>query len=151
MRAAQKARQEAEVAGAVHIFMQTDRHRAGAAQKSVSASTTFARPTSDSRAVVEGVMRLFERIWCEGYGWRKAGVLLLDLGAPKTVQPSLFDAPTPPRDGLMAAMDQINARFGRGSAGLGLARKGGQWRMRQDQLSPHYTTRWGDLPRVRVQ
>lgn len=151
MRAAQKARKEAEVAGAVHIFMQTDRHRAGAAQKSVSASTTFARPTSDSRHVVEGVMRLFERIWCEGYGWRKAGVLLLDLSAPKTVQPSLFDAPAPPRDGLMAAMDQINARFGRGSAGLGLARKGGQWRMRQDQLSPHYTTRWGDLPRVRVQ
>jgi DNA polymerase V len=51
----------------------------------------------------------------------------------------------------MAAMDQINARFGRGSAGLGLARKSGQWRMKREHLSPNYTTQWKDLPKVWIQ
>jgi DNA polymerase V len=46
-------------------------------------------------------------------------------------------------DGLMDALDQINARFGRGKAPLGLAWKGDEWRMRQENLSPSYTTRWG--------
>ena len=50
----------------------------------------------------------------------------------------------------MEAIDQINARFGRGKARLGLAGKNAEWRMRQDNLSPSFTTRWNDLPSVRM-
>ncbi len=76
-------------------------------------------------------------------------MLLLDLTAPSAVPTSLFDVVEQP-DGLMEALDQINARFGRGKARLGLARKGGEWRMRQENLSPSYTTRWGDIPAVKM-
>ena len=50
----------------------------------------------------------------------------------------------------MEALDQINARFGRGKARLGLADKNAEWRMRQENLSPSFTTRWNDLPSVRM-
>jgi hypothetical protein len=50
----------------------------------------------------------------------------------------------------MKAVDQINDRFGRGTVGLGLSAKDAAWRMRQEQLSPHYTTRWSDIPSVRL-
>ena len=53
-------------------------------------------------------------------------------------------------DGLMAALDEINTRFGRGKARLGLAHKGGEWRMRQENLSPSFTTRWGDIPAAKM-
>ena len=46
---------------------------------------------------------------------------------------------------LMQAVDRINGRFGRGSIGLGLAARTAEWRMRQERLSPRYTTRWRDL------
>ena len=51
--------------------------------------------------------------------------------------------------GLMVALDAINDRFGRGtihvgSAGTGEARP--DWSMRQERLSPQYTTKWSDLP-----
>jgi len=49
----------------------------------------------------------------------------------------------------MKALDQVNARFGRGSIGLGLSPKGAKWRMRQERLSPRYTTRWQDIPHAR--
>ena len=52
--------------------------------------------------------------------------------------------------GLMAALDEINSRFGRGNVRLGLARKGGEWRMRQENLSPSFTTRWGDIPAAKM-
>ena len=49
---------------------------------------------------------------------------------------------------LMAVLDEIN------QSGLGrvfLARQGmnSAWSMKRDHLSPAYTTRWADLPKVR--
>lgn len=148
-RAAEKVRHADQVAGAVQLFVRTDPFDQNAPQKSVSGSATFQRPTSDTREIAGAVMRIFERIWREGYGWRKAGVLLLDLGDPASVPTSLFDVIEQP-DGLMTALDQINARFGRGKARLGLAGKSAEWRMRQDNLSPSFTKRWEDLPAVKA-
>jgi DNA polymerase V len=146
-RAAEKVRHADQVAGAVQLFIRTDPFALDMPQKSVSGSVTFDRPTSDTRDITAVVLRIFERIWRDGYGWRKAGVLLLDLAHPDVVPTSLFDIIEQP-DGLMAALDEINARFGRGKARLGLAKNVGEWRMRQENLSPSFTTRWGDIPRV---
>jgi DNA polymerase V len=144
-RVSEKVRHAGQVAGAVQLFIRTDPFDQNANQKSVSGSVTFQRPTSDTRQITDAVLRIFERIWRDGYGWRKAGVLLLDLAAPSAVPASLFDV-LEPLDGLMEALDQINARFGRGKARLGLAGKNAEWRMRQENLSPSFTTRWDDIP-----
>jgi len=144
-RVAEKVGHADQVAGAVQLFVRTDRFDQNAAQKSVSGSATFQRPTSDTR----NITRIFDRIWRDGYGWRKARVLLLDLATPSAVPASPFDVIEQP-DGLMDALDQINARFGRGKARLGLAGKNADWRMRQENLSPSFTTRWNDLPSVRM-
>ena len=149
-RAAEKVRNAGQVAGAVQLFIRTDPFAQDAPQKSVSGSATFHRPTSDTRDIGAAVMRIFESIWREGYGWRKAGVLLLDLGAPGQAPVSLFDIIDAPDDGLMKAMDQINARYGRGTARLGLAQKDGEWHMRRENLSPSFTTRWGDIPSAKM-
>ncbi len=149
-RASEKVRNAGQVSGAVQLFIRTDPFAQDAPQKSVSGSATFHRPTSDTRDIAAAVMRIFERIWRDGYGWRKAGVLLLDLGAPGQAPVSLFDIIDAPDDGLMKAMDQINARYGRGTARLGLAQKEGEWHMRRENLSPSFTTRWGDIPSAKM-
>ena len=148
-RVAEKVRHAGQVAGAVQLFIRTDPFDQNAPQRSVSGSATFQSPTCDTRDITDAVLRIFKRIWRDGYGWRKAGVLLLDLTTPSAVPTTLFDAIEQP-DGLMEAIDQINARFGRGKARLGLAGKNAEWRMRQENLSPSYTTRWNDLPSVRM-
>jgi DNA polymerase V len=51
-------------------------------------------------------------------------------------------------DGLMLAMDKLNGRYGRGSIRLGLAGKDADWRMRRENLSPSFTTKWDDLAKV---
>lgn len=53
----------------------------------------------------------------------------------------------------MEAMDQINARYGRGtmqiaSAGLDGPRR--KWSMKQERLTPCYTTRLDDIPEARA-
>ncbi len=149
-RAAEKVRSADQVAGAMQIFIRTDPFNPNAAQKSLSGSVSFAQPTSDARTINGAATRILERIWRDGYAWKKAGILLLDLSAKGAAPSSLFDAVADLDDGLMTAMDQINAKFGRGSIKLGLAGKDQDWRMRQDNLSPSFTTRWTDLASVRV-
>lgn len=134
----------------LRLFIRTDPFAQDAPQKSVSGSASFHRPTSDTRDIAAAVLRIFDRIWRDGYGWRKAGVLLLDLGAPGHAPASLFDVIEAPDDGLMSAIDQINARYGRGTARLGLAQKDGEWHMRRENLSPSFTTRWSDIPSARL-
>ena len=149
-RAAEKVRHAGQVAGAVQLFIRTDPFAQDAPQKSVSGSATFHRPTSDTRDIAAAVRRIFERIWRDGYGWRKAGVLLLDLGVPGQAPASLFDVIEARDDGLMQAIDQINARYGRGTARLGLTQKDGEWHMRQENLSPSFTTRWTEIPSAKM-
>lgn len=145
-RATEKVRHAGQVAGAVQLFVRTDPFAQNAPQKSFSGSATFHRPTSDTREIAATVRRIFDRVWRVGFGWRKAGVLLLDLGMPGAAPASLFDRLETHDDGLMSAIDQINARHDRGAARLGLAQKDGQWRMRRENLSPSFTTRWTDIP-----
>jgi len=149
-RASEKIRHSDQVCGSMQVFISTDQFDTSAPQHSASASSTFMTPTADSRAIVAAAIRIFERIWREGFAWRKAGVLLLDLSSAEDIQPTLFTDQVSNSDGLMKAVDRINDRFGRGAVGLGLSVKEAEWRMRQDQLSPRYTTRWPEIPRVRI-
>ena len=149
-RAAEKIRHSDQVCGSMQVFITTDPFDTSAPQHSASASTTFMSPTADSRAVVTAALRILERIWRDGYAWRKAGILLLDLLSAQNAQPNLFTVQTNQSDRLMKAIDRINDRFGRGAVGLGLSAKNAEWRMRQDRLSPHFTTRWREIPRVRI-
>ncbi len=49
---------------------------------------------------------------------------------------------------LMTALDQINSKMGRDT--MKLAGEGSRrpWKMRQENKTPAYTTRWGELPVV---
>ena len=54
---------------------------------------------------------------------------------------------------LMTAMDALNQRYGQGAvqlASAGLQGKDRTWSMRQNLLTPQYTTRWGDVPVARA-
>lgn len=150
-RAIEKVRHADQVCRVVQIFIRTDRHDSNTNPYSISGLETLMTPTADSRMVVAAALRIFERIWKEGVPFRKAGVLLMELVTKEDVIPSLFDDRMKGSEPLMAAIDKMNTRFGRGSIGLGLSPKSAKWRMRQEYLSPRYTTRWRDIPHARIE
>ena len=50
---------------------------------------------------------------------------------------------------VKATLDKLNDRYGRGTvlvASAGLEGKKRSWSMRQNLLTPQYTTSWDDLP-----
>ena len=90
------------------------------------------------------------RIFKEGLRYKRAGVLLTGLSPQEQVQLNLFNRAH--YDGrqkaLMATLDRINERFGRGTVRLGAEGLQQAWAMKQDRRSPRYTTRWDEVPVV---
>ncbi|HVE54475.1 MAG TPA: DUF4113 domain-containing protein, partial [Ramlibacter sp.] len=95
-------------------------------------------------------------IWKAGYRIHKAGVILLDLQDAAVAQGELAmegEPAWPAGDRLMAALDRLNERYGRGTvqlAGAGLGGDAREWTMKQQWRTPQYTTRWEDLPVARA-
>lgn len=76
--------------------------------------------------------------------------MLGDFYSQGVAQLNLFDELAPRHNSarLMQVLDQLNAKNGRGRSILP-ARIQQQWQMKREMLSPRYTTRYGDLLRVR--
>lgn len=53
------------------------------------------------------------------------------------------------RKALIDAIDRINSRCGRDTVFYASSGIKKEWEMKRAKLSPSYTTRWSDLPRVK--
>jgi DNA polymerase V len=81
--------------------------------------------------------------------------MLLDLqdDSVRQVELDLEDESGRDRGALMGALDRVNLRYGRGTvmmASAGLAGDKRNWSMKQGRRTPHYTTRWDEMPVVRA-
>jgi len=88
-------------------------------------------------------------MYCEGYAYKKAGVLLAKIVPQEVVQEDLFGDYTLEREykkaRLMAMVDFINQWWGQNTIFFGTQGIGRTWKMRQERRSPRYTTRWGEI------
>jgi DNA polymerase V len=109
---------------------------------------------------VDAALRGIRAIYQPGYRMAKAGVMLLDL-VPASVQQGELDLAPQDEDAesgrdrsrLMAALDAVNGRYGKGTLHVGSTGTGGSaraWTMRQERRTPEYTTRWGEMAVARA-
>lgn len=147
-RAAEKLRAQGSVCGAVHVFIQTNFFREKDAQYSNSVTVPLVALSDDNRALAAAALHGLDAIYRDGYQYKKAGVMLLDIQPNTISQGSLFDAQSC-RDKsvrVMAALDAVNGRYGRDTLQLGSAGRVHRWAMRSERKTPCYTTRWDELP-----
>lgn len=149
-RAAEKLRAQGSVCGAVHVFIHTNFFREKDAQYSNGVTVPLVAPSDDNRALAAVALHGLDAIYREGYQYKKAGVMLMDIRPNTVSQGALFD-PQPCRDRsvrVMAALDAVNSRYGRDTLQLGSAGLVHRWAMRSDHKTPCYTTRWNELPKA---
>lgn len=150
VRGAEKLRYENQAALQMSVFMRTSPFRTSDAQYSNSANVHFQRPTQDTRDLLEAAHRLCESLYKPGYSYAKAGIMLSDFYEPGVFQCSLFDTqqPKPKSKALMNVLDSLN-RQKSGSLFFASEKTSDNWSMKREHLSPAYTTRWDELPRVK--
>jgi DNA polymerase V len=105
--------------------------------------------TSDTGKLIGAALDAVKSMGREGYRYKKAGVVLLDLHRASAVQEGLFDkADNPRRVALMRTVDRLNLRYGRDTVSFAVAGQRRPWKMSREFLSPCYTTAWDELLRV---
>lgn len=109
--------------------------------------------SSDTFDLVGAAKRCTQAAWPKRqagpFGFTKAGVVLDDLIRMEDRPLTFFDVPKIKSQALMAALDQVNDRFGKKTMVLASEGMKRPWKLRSDHHSPRYTTRLSDLPVVR--
>ena len=157
-RGAEKLRWQNGKVGQVLSFVHTSPFRKQDKQYSRSVVVPLRRPTADTALIVAAAVLGMREIYRPGLNMSKAGVHLLDIQDGSVEQHELdldldLDKPGEDRSRLMATVDQVNRKYGKGtvtvaSAGtLGVHR---QWLMRQELRTPDYTTCWASMPIARA-
>lgn len=147
--AAERMRRQGLKAGQVHVFIQTSPFRKQDKQYSGAVVVPLAVPAGDTLRLVEVALVGLARLYKPGFRYAKAGVMLLDLTDRAVEQADLFAGPAPRRERLMAALDAVNDRFGRGTLRVGNVEGHQAWHMSQNSKTPSYTTEWEGLPTAR--
>ena len=155
--ATEKLRGQGSVAGALTVFIANSPFSNTEPHYARSLTQTLENPSADTRVFANLAGELLRKMYRNGPAYRKAGVVLSDISEASQQQVTLFSSE--PQDErsvarsvkLMATMDALNSRFGRGSVGVSnVDVEGKAWSNKRDKLSPAYTTRWEDLPRARA-
>ena len=159
--ACEKMRGRDLAASGVWVWLDGNPHKGNGFHLSRAVPLPF--PTRDTRDVLFAVRWLAKSIMKPGLQYKRGGVGLADLVRGGQRQADFFSAPDPRRERGMEVLDRINAKFGRGSLGIGTMgwrvggakpgerRQGGAdapWRPTLKTLSPSYTTKWAELLRV---
>lgn len=145
--AAEKLRFQSGSTGALMVILQTGPFEVP--YYSQQLTTPLPYPTHDTRLLIHTARRLVEQLYKPGYRYGRCGVGLLDIRDNQVEQLDLFTpGQSPTVNRLMIVVDRINKRYGRDTAVFAAEGTGGKWTMKRGMLSPAYTTRWTDLPRI---
>jgi DNA polymerase V len=144
-RGAEKLRRDQQVAGAVSVFIMTNRFDRETYYRGFE--TTFLLEGSNNTAtLLAAALKAYDQIYKSGYPYKKAGIMLHQLELQNQQQQSLgFGQQTAWKDDIMAALDRINGRYGRDTLYFGALNPANRWRPVPAKQSPRYTTRWDEL------
>ncbi len=148
---AEKLRKQHSVTGEVAVFAYTNRFKEDLPQTHASALVSFVTPTAEQRTIITGAVRAAKELYRSGYGYKKAGVIATGIMDSCEVTHSLFEdrESMEKEQKITAALDTINRAYGDGAIKLAV-QGSGRIKTTSEKQSPHYTTRWSDIPKVTV-
>ena len=148
---ASKLRKQQSVTSEMVVFAYTNRFREDVPQIHANTLVPFITPTAEERIIIAQAVSAAKTLFKQGFGYKKAGVIATKIVSEKHVIHSLFeDREAVEREHkITSALDTINAAFGQGT--IKLAVQGSvEIKSSSENQSPHYTTRWSDIPLVTV-
>ena len=147
----EKLRRQNSHCNMIMVFVTSNYHRKDLPQysRNIVIKTDF--PTNSTIELNHYAQIGLKAIFKEGYHYKKAGVIVMGLTPNNETQLSLFNASNPKHQPLMSVIDKMNRSYGKNQIKFGTQSLDRQWKMRQEKLSPSYTTRIKDIITIKVE
>ncbi|HNY43787.1 MAG: Y-family DNA polymerase [Bacteroidota bacterium] len=147
---AEKLRKQGSCCNSIQVFIATNFYRKDLPQYSNSICIKLPFATNSTFELAEYAVVGLEQIFKKGYAYKRAGVFVMDFTPENNQQLNLFQNRNAKHIPIMKAMDKLNRKYGCDLLRLGAQAPGKTWRMKQEKLSPHYTTNINEVLTIKV-
>ena len=157
-RCAEKLRQQGTVASIVGVFLNTNAFREDLPQYWNFQEMRLVTPSSSTITIVKAANEVLQKLYRQGYHYKKAGVIVMGIGPNSPIQQDLFDINAEQFEKMKrldAVIDRINKVNGTETIVLGsqqYTQKDGKGKanvfanaIKHDFKSKNPTTRWSEI------
>lgn len=141
-----------QLAKSAGIFIATNQHKPGFVMR--SKRVQFDLPTADTGRLAEALIQQLKTIFNPQASYHRAGVWLGDLVPQTNIQVDLLGEIDPvahdKSQRSMTALDTLNERYGKRTVHYASEDLAGDWQPRQQKAMPRFTTRWDEIPTVKI-
>lgn len=145
----EKLRAQKSQCNSIMVFIHTNGFRKDLPQYSRNIVVDLPFPSSSSIELAKFAQFGLRQIFRDGYTYKKAGVIVLNITPESEQQLSLFENSDPRHKKLMQTVDVINRSIGNHTIKLGSQDLNRVWKMKQEHLSPRYTTKIDEVIKVK--
>ncbi|WP_431132638.1 Y-family DNA polymerase [Psychroserpens mesophilus] len=147
---AEKLRKQHSCCNMVYVFIKNNKHnKIGERYESISTIINLPYPTDSSLIISKYATEALNEIYKKGLHYKKAGIILMGLVPKNERQLNLFTTENPKHKPLMETIDRINKKYESHKIKLGNQDLKRTWKMRQERLSPKYTTNINEILTVK--
>ena len=148
-RAAEKLRRQQSAVKTISVFVipkYLDRGTIYKPAEPVTTSINLPVATFITNDLIKQAVCLVEKVFIEGETYEKAGVIFSNLVPDNSLQGNFFASQSKPEHRyLMSMIDNINFSMRNEKVKFAAAGVKKLWKMKQELVSPKYTTNWNDL------
>ncbi|PNG40868.1 DNA polymerase V subunit UmuC [Pseudomonas asplenii] len=146
MRASEKLRAQNSLCKKIRVSIRTGMFNHDEAKYANGVVVDLPYPTDDVRLLTTAAVNALDRVFRLGFSYSKAEVILLNLCQPGEYTDDLFATSQPAEaTRVMAVLDEINGRWGRGTLRAASVPSNPDWGMRREIMSQSFTTRLDQL------
>ena len=142
---AEKLRKQQSSCHMIIVMLSSDRHKKDLEQHKASTMVSLPYPTNSSLIISRCAVQAVTAIFKEGIKYKRAGVIVTGIVPTNNHQLDLFQHENPKHKPLMHAIDGLNAKYADYKIKLASQDLERTWKMRQERLSPRYTTDINDI------
>ncbi|WP_111307797.1 Y-family DNA polymerase [Confluentibacter sediminis] len=146
---AEKLRKQKSSCHVIYVTLSSDRHKKDVQQHRASKIISLPYPTDSSLIISQQAVQAVTTIFKEGIKYKRTGVIVMGLVPTNNYQIDLFESENPKHKPLMHAIDGLNEKYADYKVKLGNQDLNRTWKMRQERLSPRYTTNINDIIKVK--
>jgi DNA polymerase V len=142
---AEKLRKQNSCCNSLMVFIHTNGHRKDLQQYNRNIVVKLPFPTNSNIEITKFALQALKRIFKQGYAYKKAGVIVQDFTQVDSLQKTLFENRNEKHIPIMQTIDKLNLQFGQQKIRLASQDIKRVWKMKQEKLSPRYTTNLNDI------
>jgi len=146
---AEKLRKQQSSCHMVMVILSSDRHKIDLEQHRASTMVSLPYATNSSLIISKCAVQAVTSLFKTGIKYKRAGVIVTGIVPTNNHQLDLFEHENPKHQPLMQMIDKLNMKYRDYKIKLGNQDLKRTWKMRQERLTPRYTTNINDIITVK--